>query len=141
MGDEEMLIPLLKDPKFDEVFIQTVQKEKLQNLDQRIWKIAIFFPLLAFYLYFFFLGGYWQYFTGYGATSGGSPAMFLVAFIAGVVFIWMPLDRLDRIGTVRTIGWLGGGVAEASPPLALRIFGWVIYFAPLVIIVANLFTR
>jgi hypothetical protein len=92
-------------------------------------KIILFTLLLIYYAKVYFIDGFSQYFIdpdtlpSPGGLSYGRPSYFILAFIIGILLIWLPDSFLISY------------VQRKAPLMVFRFLGWVLFILPLFLII------
>lgn len=89
-----------------------------------LFKTILFFSLLIFYIKLLFVDGFAQFIfpepVGVVMSRSGAGGL-AMAFVAAMIFIWLPVDLLDRLDK----NW-----NRPVPGFALKFFGWVMFLVP-----------
>ena len=127
------------DPVVD-IIIEEKVRERARAKKWGVIKAIVFFSLLVLYIKLYVFDGYSKYFeVPTEATYVGHKEVggLFVAFIAGALFIWLP-DRI--INAYQSFFRMQNRSALSVPPIAFRIFGWVIFLAPAVVLLIQYFS-
>lgn len=126
MNQKENISASSTNLEFDKLMAQRELREEGRRQKKRWFKFILFFSLLIYYTKLLFLDGFGELVfpsSGVRFNSGkGGVGGTIIAFVAAVIFIWLPTHSLESIEVHRRV-----------PGLAFKFFGWVVYLLPAVI--------